>query len=290
MESLPAERVLTFYGNISESVLQQRRDGEYCMYALARAMQDSAGANGVPTRELIRELRRLQIFENAGHTRNLLRSGHGVFWDLKAKRLWLYSTERLMLRVGARRANAHRHLVGTNSLRKRDARRAALLGATMPVGRPIRQHTIRRLTGVSERSQRQYRAKRYFGARRQDADVMAAFDAPTPTLRRVAARQERHHGVYTVGPDAVLRKRVPNEYFPAGMRIPRGRRTKEILGRPLIAVAEGALTVPRVFFEKSSAWMHCRRLRLGRPEAAPVAYPFNVSYVRGDDVWEAVAC
>jgi hypothetical protein len=290
MESLPAERVVTFYGNIAESVLRQRREPEYCVYAVACSMKRSNGANGVPTSDLIRELKRLGMFASVAHVRSLLRRGQEVFWTLKADRVWLYSTERLSWRLNVRPVNAHRHLVSTALLQQRDARRAAVMGAAIPVGRPIMQRTISRLTGVSERSQRQYRAKRYLGARRQDADVMAAFDAPTPALRRLAAHQERHHGVYTVGPVALLRKRVPNEYFPAGTRIPRGRRSKQIFGRPLIAVAEGALTDPRVYFENASKWVRCRRLRLGTAKAEPLAYPFNVSYVRAaPSQWEAVA-
>jgi hypothetical protein len=291
MEILPAERVVTFYGNIAESVLKLRREPEYCVYAVACSMKRSDGANGLPKDALIKELKRLRMFASAAHVRSLLRSGQGIFWTLKADRVWLYSTERLAWRLGARPLNAHRHLVSTALLRQRDARRAAVMGAAIPVGRPIMQRTIRRLTGVSERSQREYRARRYLGARRQDAEVMAAFDAPTPALRRLAAHQERHHGVYAVGTDATLWKRVPNEYFPAGTRIPRGRRSKQIFGRPLIAVAEGALTDPRVYFENASKWMRCRRLRLGTVKAQPLAYPFNVSYVRAAPAqWEAVAC
>ena len=291
MESLPVARVVTFYGNIAEAALAAGLDAEYCIYAVARTLQRSTGANGVSKDELMVELRRLGMFKSGAHVRKILRLG-SAFWTVKAGRVWLHGTADLAWAMGCRGANSHRHAVSTKNLGTREARRAQLLGAVLPIGKPIRQLAIRKHTGVSERTQRRYRAKGYFVARRQDADVTQAFDLPTAALRRAAAYQERHHGVYLVGPDQLLRKRLPNVYFPAGERIPRGQRSKEIFAaQPLTTVAVGALTVPRVFFETVPQWVRCRRLKLGIPSAEKVAYPFNVSYVHTAlNRWEAVAC
>lgn len=292
MESLPAERVVTFYGNIAEAALKARFDAEYCVYGVGKTMQKSSGANGILKAELIAEVQRLGMFTSAAHVRKLLRSGAGLFWTLKADRVWLESTGDVARLLGIRKPNGHRHQVSTRCLQTREARRATLMTVTMPIGKPIRQQTIRQHTGVSETTQRRYRRKGYLTARRQDANVTSVFDAPTPQERRIAAQHERHHGVYAVGPDAVLHKRLPNVYSFAGTRIPRGRRSKEIFSaQPLYAVAEGALTVPRVFFESVDQWVRCRCPRLGRPENAHFAYPYNASYTRsGVNRWEAVAC
>ena len=109
-------------------------------------------------------------------------------------------------------------------------------------------------------------------------------------MRPIWAREFSQYGVFMSG--GRLMKRLPNSYLPKGVRIRRGRRSKEMFGaQPLNSVADGDRAVPRVFFDRIAAWMRCRRLKLGTAASDDYGSPFNFGYARtGADRWEAIAC
>ena len=285
-------RHIIVYGNLAEAALRERSEALLVVYGVAVEMKRSSGAHGIPNRALIDRLRGLGLFTSRPHVQGLLKRGHGVFWSLKGDRVWLIGVGRLARDLDARRANAHRQLIPIERLRSRADRRAALLSATLPQGTPIRQRSIRRTTGVSERTQRRYRAAQHFAARRQNADLTPAAPwLPNDEMRRFWARGNAEHGVYVLAGGRRLMKRLPNAYFVSDTRLRRGRRSKELFaGQPLSTCAEGTLTVPRVFFDQASKWVRCRRIKLGTDAGDAYADPYNLAYVRaGANQWEAVA-
>jgi hypothetical protein len=232
-----ATRDLVMYGNLCEAALRGRSESLLVIYHIIQTMQRPGTPTGVERSAVIDELARLGIFRSRAYVVTLLERGNGTFWGLGAGRVWLRGVARVAYALGARRANTHRQIVSTRDLGTPAARRGALLGVTLPRGRPIRQHTIRGLTNVTERTQRRYRHAGAFGARRQDADVTTASGVP-PFLRWDCAQGFAEHGVYVAG--GRLMKRIPNSYTPKGVRIPSGRRSKEMFtGQPLNSVAVG---------------------------------------------------
>jgi hypothetical protein len=284
-----ATRDLVMYGNLCEAALRERSESLLVIYHLVQTMQRPVAPTGVEKSAVIDELARLGIFRSRAYVGTLLERGNRTFWGLGAGRVWLRGAARVACALGARSANTDRQIVSTRDLATPAARRGALLGVTLPRGRPIRQHTIRRLTNVTERTQRRYRRAGAFGARRQDADVTTASCVP-PFLRWDCAQEFAEQGVYVSG--ARLMKRIPNSYTPKGERIRSGRRSKEMFaGQPLNSVAVGERTVPRVYFERAATWTRCRRLKLGRPEAEELGQPFNYAYLHTEgDRWEAITC
>ena len=286
MDSLPQTRVLVVYGSLCEAALRTKYVPHLVIYHVALTMKRSPGDCGVIKLLLIDDVVALGLFRSKAHVRKLLEEAHGVLWSIGGDRVWLHGVERIASALGARGANLHRQLVSTDALRSSGARRAALLSATLPVDRPIQQRTIRQLTGVSERTQRRYRASGAFSAKRQDADVTTASGASSGWMRPIWAREFSEHGVYLKGPR--LMKRLPNIHMPKGERVRRGRRSKQMFAaRPLNVLAEGTWTVPRVYFERTSKWRMCRRLKLGSIDAQAVAHPFNWAYIRAGTEWEA---
>ncbi|MEX2245102.1 MAG: hypothetical protein WEC75_00270 [Dehalococcoidia bacterium] len=275
------------YGNLCRAAIQGGSVPELTLYHLAQSVRPSPGAHGIEQRVLMDEALRLGLFRSRRHLGVLLKAGHRRLWTLKAGRLWLYGVARIGEGLDAPATNAHRQTVGTSQLKTHSARRAAMLGVAIPGPDPISQRALRAMTGVSERSQRRYRARGAFTAVRQDADLTETVGIATDEGRRWWAYDHRGSGVY-VARDR-LKKRIPNSHQPRGARIPRGRRSREMFAaRPRSMIADGTLTVPRVFFDSTRCWMRCRRLKLGRLEAEDRAHPFNWSYVRSDDAWKAV--
>jgi len=286
VDSLPQTRLLVVYGSLCEAALRNRYVPHLVIYHVAQTLRRSSGDCGVVKLSLIDDVVALGLFRSKAHVRKLLEEGHGVLWSLGGERVWLHGIERIAGALGARGANIHRQRIGTEVLRTSAARRAAFLSATLPVDHPIQQRTIRKLTGVSERTQRRYRASGAFQAKRQDADVTTVSGASSAWMRPIWAHEFSEHGVYTKGQR--LMKRLPNVYMPNGERIRRGRRSKQMFAaRPLNVLAEGIWTVPRVYFERTSKWRRCRRLKLGSRDAETIAYPFNWAYIRADKEWEA---
>jgi hypothetical protein len=278
--------VLVVYGSLCEAALLKRYVPHLVLYHVAQTLRRSSGDCGVIKLSLIDDVVALGLFRSRAHVRRLLEEGHGVLWSITGDPIWLHGIERIAHALGARGANMHRQRIGTDALRRSGARRAAFLAATLPVDRPIRQRTIRLHTGVSERTQRRYRASGAFRATRQDADVTTVSGASSAWMRPIWAREFSEHGVYLKGPR--LMKRLPNLYTPNGERIRGGRRSKQMFAaRPLNVLAEGTWTVPRVYFERTSKWRTCRRLKLGSIDAQAIAQPFNWAYIRAGKGWEA---
>jgi hypothetical protein len=291
MRSLPQEIDVIVYGNIAEAALREHSEGPLVVYLVAATMKRSPGANGIPIKDIIDRLRDLGMYSSRAHVRGLIGRGNGVFWQVKSGRIWLSGTCKLGRQLDARRASQHRQLVRTSTLRSRADRRAMLLGVSLPDGKPIRQHTIRGLTGVPERTQRRYRSRGHFAAERQDADLTQAAQLPERWRRQQWAAAYAEHGVYTVGAGTKLMKRIANRYTPNGQRLPAGRRSRDMFAAQPLSFADGALAVPRMFFKTDAAWSRCRKLKMGTDAAEPHALPFNVAYVdRDDHRWEAVRC
>jgi hypothetical protein len=289
---LTPERTVVVYGNLAAAALRTKTESEYVIYAIARAMLQNPGSCSVAEANLIVALGELGVYRSRPHIQQLLERGHGVFWHRCARRVWLRVRGRLHSPSMQRGANAHRHGVMISKLGSRAGRRGELLAAWLPTGKPITQRAIQTQTGVTDRTQRRYRHRGHFGAMRNVADLTAAAVASTPALRRLWAQQERHHGVYTQGPEAQLKKRLPNSYSVQAPRISRGRRSRDMFAaQALYAVAEGSRTALRVFFDTAPQWVRCRTLKLGTEGGEEHGYPFNLAYLRtGRQSWEAIAC
>jgi hypothetical protein len=280
------------YGNLAAAALRTKTESEYVIYAIARAMLQNPGSCSVADADLIGALGELGVYRSRPYIQQLLERGHGVFWHRGAGRVWLKSARKVALALDAARSNAHRHGIIISELGSRAGRRGELLAAFLPTGKPITQRAIQTETGVTDRTQRRYRRRGHFGAIRNVADLTAAAVASTPALRRLWAQQERHHGVYTQGPEAQLKKRLPNSYSVQAPRISRGRRSRDMFAaQALYAVAEGSRTALRVFFDTAPQWVRCRTLKLGTEGGEEHGYPFNLAYLRtGRQSWEAIAC
>jgi hypothetical protein len=291
MASVPQEIEVIVYGNIAEAALREHSEGPLVVYLMAVTMKRSPGANGIPIKDVIDRIRDLGMFASPAHVRSLIRRGQGVFWDVKSGRIWLHGIKTVGKRLDVRRANRHRQVVGTGALRTRADRRGALLGVALPDDKPIRQHTVRVLTGVAPRTQRRYRRRGHFSARRQDADLTQAAQVPQAWMRRQWAADHAEDGVYVAAGGRTLMKRIANQYEPNGQRLPAGRRSRDVFAAQPLSFAKGALTVPRTFFKTEAEWVRCRTLKMGTEKAEPYALPFNVAYIeRGDQLWEAVRC
>lgn len=279
------------HGHIAEAALREKSEGPLVIYATAVTMKRSPGANDIPVRDIIARLRELDMFSSAAYVLALLKRGRGVFWQMKSGKIWLLGASVVAQRLGATGTSWHRQIISTRDLRTRGDRRAALLAAALPDGKPIRQLTVRKITSVTERTQRRYRGRGHFRAERQDADLTAASQLPTVWMRKQWAAANKEYGVYVLAGGKKLMKRIANRYVPSGPRLRAGRRSREMFAARPLNFATGASTVPRTFFKTDVAWTRCRKLKMGTPGAELYAAPYNVSYVQRDEsLWEAVAC
>ncbi len=237
---------LWMYGPLCEAALRQGCESHLIVFEVAKTLKRSPGANGVAIADVIAALRRLKIFRSRSHVRKLLAEGE-LFWTIKSGRVWLESVGSVATNIGAF-GHAHMQLVSTQFLTTRAGRRAALLGVAIPVGNPVSQKQIRKRTGVHERTISRYIASGAIDATRQDADVTNAAGLSHPFQ---LTRQQVSSGMFVKG-DRVM-KRIPNVYTAKGKRIRPGTRSKQLFkARPRI-VADGASTVPRMYFDSVKA-------------------------------------
>lgn len=121
---------------------------------------------------------------------NLLRQGEGVFWQLRDGRIWLRSLARVAQTLGVARLSGRTVLLPAallaGSLRQARAALYAAFHAGRPqAGAPIARATLRDLSGVSPRAQRQY--DRVVGVQRS-ANFAAAGLATAGTTAEFAYR------------------------------------------------------------------------------------------------------
>ena len=280
------------HGGIAEAALRGQREAELILWLIASELKLSHGQNGVTRRRLIRTAVEWGIFRPS-YARQLLRQGDGVFWHLGDRTAFLIGHRALAMSLGAGPSGRYRQLITIEQLQGgRAERRGAIFGAAARNDRPISQDVLRRLTRVSERSQRRYRKAGYFETIRQDADLTSLFDQSASRSWIAAfAREHRSRGVYLFG--ETVRKRLPNLHRAHGERIPGGQRSKDIFrGLQPLDNGQGSQS-PRVWFASRRSWRNSRAAKLGVEGAERYVDPetgLNLAYVKvrpGD--WEAVA-
>ena len=285
----PSEIVV--HGSIAEAALRERRESELIVWLCGNGLKTSPGGNGISRRRLVRFLVDIGLFSKS-YVRQLLKQGNGIFWHLGARSVFLIGACAVAERLGVSTRRGDRQVISLKDLHGgRAKRRGVILGAALRNDLPISQAAICRLAGVSDRSQRRYRANGCFLTKRQDADLTAIFGPASRGFLACWANGNARKGVYMGG--AEVRRRLPNLHKAIGERIPAGARSKHIFrGLQPLEDGKGCQSL-RVWFASHSDWWRCATAKLGTEAGERYVDSesgLNCAYLyAGDGIWEAAA-
>jgi hypothetical protein len=152
---------VTTFGTITAAILRHDSGTIGRIWLVLRAYFAGEGQSGMVSADLLGSaLANAFPQYSQRHLRNLLQQGDGIYWQRDAfGRLWLTGAAKVAVRLGITRLQGTRVVIPLGDLTGKLTRMRTALHAAFHASRnhnnPISRSTLRDLTGISERSQRE---------------------------------------------------------------------------------------------------------------------------------------
>ncbi|MFH1486033.1 MAG: hypothetical protein ABIH46_08185, partial [Chloroflexota bacterium] len=250
------------------------------LWIVARGL-DKGGQGCAHKASLIKNLDANCIFKQP-YSRQLLRDGTtNAFYRVRQDKVWLNSPARVAFLLGCNVGSEVSFPI-QKLASGRAGRRALFLAISLSTrDKPITRCSIRKVTRVSERTQRRYGQFRLWKATLNSADVP---DAVPPPRDHFMASECAARGLFVSG--GKLRKRLPNTYevkLDIGRR--RSRRLQQQLRRlngghhPAPRDSGPSRRPPKVFYPSCVSYAREKGSKPGLAEFNPWPTAINRAYV-----------